>query len=162
MPLTMRPWSINSFVLAKVWFRCGSVDLRVGDINTINSSLKSWLYADLFEKPSEMVMCRPASYGGLGVSSVKFKAMAALIQTFMETSANLKFRNSLLHSAMYRYHVLSDTSIPNPGYLPCYPASFFDTIRRVHQDTPLNVTTMCTSQWVRVLTEDGLTMESND
>ena len=68
MPLTMRPWSINSFVLAKVWFRCGSVDLRVGDINAINSSIKSWLYADLFEKPSEMVMCRPAPYGGLGVS----------------------------------------------------------------------------------------------
>ena len=161
MPLTMRPWSINSFVLAKVWFRCGSVDLRVGDINAINSSIKSWLYADLFEKPSEMVMCRPASYGGLGVSSVKFKAMAALIQTFMETSANPKFRKSLLHSAMYRYHVLSDTSIPNPGYLPCYPASFFDTIRRVHLETPLNVTTMSTSQWVRVLTEEGLTMEFN-
>ena len=65
MPLTMRPWSVNSFVLAKVWFRCGSVDLRVGDINAINSSIKSWLYADLLEKPSELVMCRPASYGGL-------------------------------------------------------------------------------------------------
>ena len=55
--------------------------------------------------------------------------------------------------------MLSDTSIPDPGYLPCYPVSFFDTVRRVHQDTPLNVATMTTSQWVRFLTEDGLTME---
>ena len=26
MPLTMRPWSINCYVLSKVWFKCGSVD----------------------------------------------------------------------------------------------------------------------------------------
>ena len=48
------------------------------------------------------------------------------------------------------------------GFLPYYPASFFDTIRRVHLDTPLNVTTMTTSQWVRVLTEKGLTMDLAD
>ena len=159
MPLTMRPWSINSFALSKVWFRCASVDLRIGDINAITTSMKSWLYADLYQKPSELVMCRPASYGGLGVTSVKFKAQAELIHSFIETAANPKFRSSLLHSAMYRYHVLGDTSIPNPGYLPCYPASFFDTIRHVHLDTPLKVTTMTSSQWVRFLTEDGLTME---
>ena len=82
MPLVLRPWSINSYVMSKVWFRCGSVDLRVSDISSINSSVKSWLYADLLEKPSEPVMCRPASYGGLGVASVKFKAQTVLIRTF--------------------------------------------------------------------------------
>ena len=162
MPLTMRPWSINSYILSKVWFKCGSVDLRIGDIAAINTSMKSWLFADLLQKPSEMVMCRPTSVGGLGITSVKFKAQANLIRSFMETAANPKFKHSLLHSALYRYHVLCDTTIPNPGYLPCYPASFFDIIRSVHQDTPLNVTTMTTSQWVRLLTEDGLTMEYSD
>ena len=44
MPLTSRPWSINSFALSKVWFKCSSVDLRVADLNTIASSVKSWLY----------------------------------------------------------------------------------------------------------------------
>ena len=53
MPLTMRPWSINSYVLSKVWFKCGTVDLRVADISAVTSSVKSWLYADVFEKPSE-------------------------------------------------------------------------------------------------------------
>ena len=38
---------VNSYVLSKVWFRCGTVDLRVSDITAINSSVKSWLYADL-------------------------------------------------------------------------------------------------------------------
>ena len=159
MPLTMRPWSINSFVLSKVWFRCGSIDLRVSDISAINSAIKSWLYADLLEKPSEAVMCRPASYGGLGVTSVKYKAMAVLIQSFLETSANPKFRKSLLHSALFNFHVLGDTSIPDPGYPPFYPAVCFETIRHVHADTPLNVATMSTSQWIRVLTEEGLTMD---
>ena len=159
MPLTMRPWSINSYVLSKVWFKCGTVDLRVSDISAINSAVKSWLYADLLEKPSEAIMCRPAPAGGLGVTSVKFKALAILIRTFLETAAIPKFRHSLLHSNLFRYHVLEDTSIPDPGYLPYYPPSFFNTIKYVHKDTPLNILSMDTSQWVRILTEDGLTME---
>ena len=159
MPLTMRPWSINCYVLSKVWFRCGSVDLRVADISAITSSVKSWLYADLLEKPSEAVMCRPVSYGGLGVTSVRFKALAVLIRNFMETAANPKFKRSLLHSVLFRYHVLDDNSVPDPGYLPYYNESFFETIKHVHLETPLNVTTMSTSEWVRILTEDGLTMD---
>ena len=128
MPLSMRPWSINCYVLSKVWFRCGSVDLRVSDLSAISSSVKSWLYADLLEKPSEAVMCRPASHGGLGVTSVKFKAQAILIRTFLETAAIPKFRHSLLLSFFFRYHVLGDTSISDPGYPPYYTATFFDTV----------------------------------
>ena len=104
-------------------------------------------------------MCRPASFGGLGVTSVKFKAMAILIKTFLETAAIPKFRHSLLHSILFRFHVLGDTSLPDPGYLPFYPQSFFDTIKYVHLETPLNILSMSTSQWVQILTEDGLTME---
>ena len=159
MPLTMRPWSINSYVLSKVWFKCGTVDLRVADISAVTSSVKSWLYADVFEKPSEGVMCRPAYYGGLGVTSVKFKAQAILIKTFLETAAIPKFRHSLLHSNLFKFHVLGDSSIPDPGFLPYYQPHFFNTIKYVHEQTPLNVLSMTTSQWVRILTEEGLTME---
>ena len=160
MPLTMRPNSINSYVLSKVWFRCSSVDLRVVDIGAMNSSIKSWLYSDMFEKPSEMIMCRPTNYGGLGVHSVKYRAEACLIRTFMETAANPQFRHSLLHSHLYRYHVLGETSLPNPGFTPYYSESFFQMIKQIHDTTPLNVMTMSISQWTRILTEKGLTMES--
>ena len=159
MPLSMRPSSVNSFVLSKVWFRCGSVDLRVADINAINSSVKSWLYGDMFEKPPEMVMCRPTSNGGLGVHSVKFRAQALLIRTFMETAAHPQFTHSLLHSHMFQYHVLENKTLPDPGFLPYYPETFFRTIRNVHEQTPLDVKTMSISQWARILTEDCLTME---
>ena len=51
--------------------------------------------------------------------------MAALIRTFMETAAHPQFRHSLLHSHMFHYHVVGDTSLLNPGVLPYYPQSFF-------------------------------------
>ena len=158
MALTMRPWSVNNYALSKVWFRCGSVDLREGDISAISKAVKSWLYADLYEKPSEAVMCRPPSYGGLGVNSIRYKAKAILIRTFLETAINPKFRHSLLHSTMFQFHVLGDASVPNPGFPPYYPPAFFDTIRKVHQRTPGRVSTMSIKDWTQLLTEENLTM----
>ena len=155
----MTPWSVNNFALSKVCFRCGSVDLREGDISAISKSVKSWLYVDLYEKPSEAVMCRLPHYGGLGINSVRYKAKAILIRTFLETAVNPKFRHSLLHSILFRFHVLGDNTVPNPGCPPYYPESFFDTIRRVHLETPLDVATMSIKEWTQVLTEENLTMD---
>ena len=50
MDMTSRPWSINSYALSKVWFKCHSVDLRVTDINSITSKVKRWLFQDQLEK----------------------------------------------------------------------------------------------------------------
>ena len=161
MPLTMRSRSVNNYALSKAWFRCATVDLRECDIQALNKSVKSWLCADLLQKPSEVIMCRPIHHGGLGLASIRNRAKAALIRTFLETSANPNFRQSLLHSNMFRYHVLGDSSLPNPGFLPYYPPAFFATIRKVHQDTSLNVCTMSIKEWTKYLTEENLTMETS-
>ena len=158
MPLTSRPWSINSFALSKVWFKCSSVDLRVGDLTAISSSLKSWLYADMLEKPSEAVLYRPISYGGLGVLNPKYRALASLIRSFMETAANPKFRRNHYHEQLYRFHVLEESDLPDPGFPPYYSPEFFSMIKKAKNETPLNVTTMSISQWSRLLVEDNLTM----
>ena len=63
---------------------------------------------------------------------------------------------------MFQYHVLGEASLPNPGFLPYYPESFFKTIKHVHETSPLNVKTMTTADWTRVLTEDGPTMDQVD
>ena len=160
MPLTQRPWSINSFALSKVWFRCHSVDLRVADVTAITSCVKSWLYADMFEKPSESVMVRPTDYGGLGVLSPKYKALASLIRSFLETAANPQFKRNQYHALLFRYHILEETSLPNPGYPPYYSHEFFATIKKVKNETPLNIATMSSSQWYRVLLEDNVTMST--
>ena len=71
------------------------MDLRQHDVNKIHRCVKSGLYADQFLKSEEMVMFRPASYGGLGIHHIKFKALAALTRTFLEAACNPKFRISL-------------------------------------------------------------------
>ena len=159
MPLNLRLWSINCPALSKVWFKSASVDLRVKDITAITVSVKSWLYKDLLEKPVEIVMYRPASVRGLNVTNVKLKALATMIRTFLETAAIPGYIRSLLHSCMYRFHILGDDSLPYPGDHPCYPPSFFDTIKKVRQKNSTCILSMSIGDWYSSLLEDELTEE---
>ena len=58
MPLTLRPYSANTYALSKVWFKCSNINLRVQDISAINSQVKSWVYQDCLEKNNELVLYR--------------------------------------------------------------------------------------------------------
>ena len=98
-------------------------------------------------KPEELVMYRPAFYGGLGVLNVKQKAQAGLIKSFTETAANNECILCLFHSILYRYHVLGETSLPNLAFPPFYNRYFFKKIRQVHQDTPLKICNMSEKEW---------------
>ena len=113
-------------------------------------------------KPQELIMSRPASFGGLGVHNVSMKALAGLITTFLETACNAKYRESLYHSSLFRYHILEDRSIPDPGMPPFYSDKFFQIIKEVHNDSPLNVSAMTQRQWYRLLLEDNVTMEEKE
>ena len=70
MPHVSRPFSINTYCTSKVWFRTGSVDLRMGDVTAITSKLKSYCYQDLYQKPSEVLLYRRVEEGGLGMHHV--------------------------------------------------------------------------------------------
>ena len=162
MHLSMRSWSLNQYCLSKVWFRTHSVDLRVMDINSITSSVKSWLYADQLIKPEEKVIFRPPTYGGLGIHNVRWKALAGLIRSFMETASNPKFQSSQYHSILFHYHVLQDMSVPDPGYPPFYNASFFDIIRKAFIEYQLQVSTMTEKEWYTHLLQYQCTMEVDE
>ena len=110
-------------------------------------------------KPKEIVMYRPAVYGGLGVLNVKYKAMACLIKTFLETAGHDKFRASLYHTILFRYHVLEDLTLANPGIPPFYSHDFFALIRRVHLNSSLNIFKMSEKDWYTQLVEDFCTTE---
>ena len=43
MPLTSRPWSVNTMIFSKIWFQMSVIDMRVGDTNKITSAVKSWI-----------------------------------------------------------------------------------------------------------------------
>jgi hypothetical protein len=146
MPLTQRPWSINSYALSKVWYECNSVHLRLADISSITSKVKSWLYADQFEKPEELILYRPSTHGGLGMHHVEVKALAILIRSFLETAVNPKFLHNLYHSSLYKCHVLLQQDTPDPG----------------HENTTMNVATMSSSGWYNVLVENNCTMHASE
>ena len=101
MSLTMRPFSLNTYCCSKLWFRCGSLELRVGDIKKITSVMKSWLFADQLEHPEEIVLHRPRESGGLGLYNVKYRAMAELIRSFLETAVHPSFITNQYHHALY-------------------------------------------------------------
>ena len=162
MPLVSRPFSINTYCLSKVWFRAGSVDMRVGDITAITCRVKSYCYQDLYQKPSEVLLYRREGEGGLGLYHLQSKALAHLISKFIQTAANPKYIKSLFHTWLFRYHVLGELDLPNPGYTPYYDQSFFEVIKYVKEKTPLNPVFMSIKQWYRLLLEKNVIMRVVD
>ena len=162
MPLTLRPWSLNTYCLSKLWYRTACVDLRVGDTTTITSSIKGWLYQDLLLKPQEIMMYRQVYEGGLAVYNVKVRAMAMLLYTFLVQAVSPVFTASIYYNSLYRWHVLEDRDIPNPGRPPYYSSKFFAIIKDVQANSPLNVAHLSVKQWYRLLLEQGTTHTSED
>ena len=80
----------------------------------LSSLCKRYIYQDMLEKPSELVLFRKVEQGGLGLHNTKYKALASLISTFLQTAANKNFRQSLNHSCLYRYYCLGDDSLRSP------------------------------------------------
>ena len=78
--------SVNTYALPQVLYRCMSVDLQEGDCNSMTSSIKSWMYDGLPEKPEEISLYRQREKGGIGLHHLKSKARAILIKSFMETA----------------------------------------------------------------------------
>ena len=92
--------------------------MRVGDSSAITSSVKSWLFQDMLEKPQEMVTYRQVELGGLGVHCVRTRAMAMLIHTFLAQAICPRFNNNQYLNQLYKWHVLEDRDIPFPGKPP--------------------------------------------
>ena len=162
LPLTSRPWSLNCYCFSKLWYRTGCIDLRIGDINAITSLAKGWMYQDLLQKPQEMMAYRQIELGGLGLHSVKSRSTAMLIHTFLSQAISPRFSTNHYLHALYKWHVLEDRSIPDPGRPPYYTAEFFSIIRDVHTNTPLNVAWVTVKQWYQLLLERGVTHNSDD
>ena len=161
MPLTLRPWSANTFALSKVWFRCATVNLREADFTAIMSCLKKWIYADLLLKPEEIVLFRSVWNGGLGLVSVKHKAIAYLIKTFLELAVNPRYISSSFLSVLFRVHILQE-DIQCPPVPPYYSKHFFDYIL-LAKSSGLNVVNMTTRQWYHfLLNQDLLKIQEYD
>jgi hypothetical protein len=129
---------------------------------TISGACKGWIYQDMFEKPNDLLLYRTTEEGGLGMHHVQSKALAGLIVTFLQTAANPRFQQSLYHSLLYRRHCLMDLTAPNLPPPPYYSKVFFETIKDVHENSPLNPVHMTVKEWYRHLVEKQVTMVTVD
>ena len=89
----------------------------------LNSSIKQWLYADVLVKPEEKVLNRKIEEGGLGLTSVKLKALTFLLRNLCEKSINPSYASSLYMSVLFRHFVM-DEDIPHISLPPFYNEIF--------------------------------------
>ena len=126
MPLNLRSHSVNTYAISKLMYRCNTIDLRIGDIKVFNKVVKSFLYADLLEKPDELTLYRNIDNGELGLINIQTRARAALIST----AINPEFSRNNYRNFLFRYFILEE-SLPKPDIPPNFAGDFFPTIRRM-------------------------------
>ena len=156
MPLSQRPYSVNTYALSKVWFRSASIYFREGDFKNMNSSIKQWLYRDIPLKPEETVLFRSVQDGGLGLTSVKHKSLAMLIHNFLDLAANPNYLNSMFLKQIYNKHVL-DEDIDCPK-LPQYfkdCEDFFDIMKDAMSEGK-DIVNMTTKDWYHYILHNNI------
>ena len=129
------------------------MDLRMGDIAAINKLAKSWLYADLLEKPGELVLYRHPSVGGLGLYHIQARALANLINNFLETACNPRYKRNHFHEALFKQYVLEEEPTSFLDIPPYFKGDFFPAIRRIHE-SPLNIANIRVKEIYRFLVEE--------
>ena len=157
MPFTSRSWSLNVYSLSKIWYRSACLDILLGDSTTMTSYMKGWLYQDMILKPQEFMLYRQPELGGIGLINIRIRALAMLIHTFLTLSVNPKFITNNYLQALFKWHVIGDREIVDPGRPPYFSNNFFEIIKEVHLESPLNVRNMSLKQWYKLLLEKGVT-----
>ena len=133
MALNLRPHSVNCFALSKLQYRFNVIDPRVSDIKSFLSQSKSFLYAELLEKPEELVLYRDVVDGGLGLYHIQSRAAAALTTTFLQTALNPNFKRNHYHNVLYRRYVLGEM-LSAPPIPPHFKGEFFPKLREMKED----------------------------
>ena len=108
------------------------------------------------------MLYRSPDLGGLGLLNVKARSMAMLINTFMLQAVSPLFPTNYYLNTLYRWHVLDERTVADPGRPPFYSAHFFSVIKDVHLNTPLNVVWISMKQWYQIILERGVTHNSDD
>ena len=110
------------------------------------------------EKPCELVLYRHPSVGGLGLYHIQARALANLINNFLETACNPRFKRNYFHEALLKQNVLEEEPTNILDIPPYFKGDFFPAIRRIHQ-SPLNIANIRIKQIYRFLIEE-ITMET--
>ena len=133
MPLNLRAHSVNCFAHSKLLYRCNVIDIRVQDSVYFTSQAKTYLYADLFEKPEQKILYRKIQDGGLGLYNIQIRSFASLMSTFLQSAINPNFCTNYFHQTLFRCYVLGE-SLPKPNIPPNFSGTFFPILRKMQQN----------------------------
>jgi hypothetical protein len=89
------------------------------------------------------------------------KTLSLLITSFFETAIIPKFQRNLNHQALYKWNIEEVRNIPAPPNSPYYGANFFSCIKEVKNEGLLNILTMSSGMWYRVLVENRVTHQAH-
>ena len=108
------------------------------------------------------MLYRTPDLGGLGLYNVKSICLAMLIHTFLLQAVCPSFPTNYYLNFLFRWHVLGEQLVEDPGRPPYYTQQFFSIIKDVHENTPLNLAWITVKQWYKILLEKGVTHNTDD
>ena len=161
MPLTERSSSLNTYAFPKIWYKAHMMEYRAMDVNFCDKQARKWLFADLLEKPADLVKYRKKEEGGLGLHHIKCKSLAILIKTFIETSCHKDFQHSVYHQGLLLWNVYDDRQIPNPSKTPYYSQEFFNLIKCAVNKN-LVIESMSSKDWYEFILSSVLHQPGDD
>ena len=124
MSIVERGHSVNTYAFSKAVFRCSSIPLRAETEARVHGVARVWMMQDCYEKPAATVLHRAPEDGGLGLYSMRSRALAMLLRTFCELACNPSFRSSEYLAALWRSEVLGEWCGEVPPS-PYYSQEFF-------------------------------------
>ena len=78
----------------------------------------------------------------------------------MNKNLSPMFPTNYYLNTLYRWYVLEERVVADPGRHPYYSVAFFSVIKDIHLNTPLNVTWVSMKEWYQILLERGVTHNS--
>ena len=89
------------------------------------------------------------------------QALNIFITSFLQTAAYTNFLSNQLHCFIFRKHVLGEEDVPGvPTQPPPYfSQEMFSIVKKVHEESSINIITMTEKDWSRLLTKEYITME---
>ena len=156
-PLVCRPFTANSYVLSKISYRAAVVNLRLADLNKIQSLVKQWVTQNLLLKPPEILLYREVEEGGLGLINTAARCTANLLKNFVEQAHPLsRFPNVYLNS-LYRSYATEELVPPVIKRPSFYSAEFFQLIKEAIVDSNDNILEITTRGWQKRVLERSIT-----
>ena len=133
-PLICRPYTLNSYVMSKVVYRSGVLNLRAQDTNAIQSAAKQWLSQNLLLKPPEVLVIREEEEGGLGLVHAASRCTANLIRTFVQQGHPESIYPNLYLNSLFRCYVLGELDVDKVKRPPYYSPDFFNIIKEAEEE----------------------------